>query len=173
MCNHQRRASGHQRPERILNERFALRVERACRFVQDQNRRVLQNRARDRHPLALSARQLHPALADERLVPLRQRLDEFRSVRQPGRPAHVRLGGARASDADVVGDRAMEHRRILRHVRDGASQRSLRHAIDRLSAHENLAALHVHEAQQQPRERRLAAARATDEANPGILINAQ
>ena len=61
---------------------------------------------------------------------------------------------------------AVEHRRILRHVGDDLPQRGLRHAIDRLAADaESRRVSTSDEAQQQPRQRRLAAARAADEAD--------
>ena len=82
-----------------------------------------------------------------------------------GGAAHVGVGRVRAADADVVGDRPMEHRRILRHVGNCAAERSLRHAIDRLPADEDVATLDVRKAQEQPRQGRLAAARSADEAH--------
>ena len=48
---------------------------------------VLQHRARDRDALALPAGQAHAALAQERLVALRQPRDEFIRQRQPWRHA--------------------------------------------------------------------------------------
>ena len=96
MRDHDRRPARHQRPERVLNERLALGVERARGLVEDQDRRVLQDRARDRDALALSAGELDAALADERVVAVRQRLDELGRVRELGGASHLRVGGARA-----------------------------------------------------------------------------
>ena len=47
-------------------KRLRLAVEARGRLVQDQDRRIGQEGARDRHPLALAARQLDAALADQR-----------------------------------------------------------------------------------------------------------
>ena len=47
-----------------------LRIERARRLVEDQDRRVLQQHAGDGDALALAAGQLHAALADVRVVGL-------------------------------------------------------------------------------------------------------
>jgi hypothetical protein len=52
-------------------------VERAGRLVEDQDRRVLEQRAGDGDALLLAARQLEPALADHRFIALRQRGDEM------------------------------------------------------------------------------------------------
>ena len=58
----------HQRDERGLDQRLVVRVERAGRFVEDQDARILEQHARDRQPLALAARELVAALADDRFV---------------------------------------------------------------------------------------------------------
>src|SRR4029079_9440098 len=97
---------------------FALGVERACRLVEDQNRRVLQDRACDRDPLALAPGKLDSALTPERVVAVGQRLDELRGVRERRGTADLLVGGLRPREADVVRDRAVEHRGILWHIRD-------------------------------------------------------
>ena len=58
----------HQRVEVLLDRRLDLGVERRGRLVEDQDRRVLQQDARDRDALPLSAGQLHAALADMGVV---------------------------------------------------------------------------------------------------------
>ena len=73
MGDHERRAADHQPVERVEDDRFGLRVDRRGRLVEDQDRRVLEERARDRDPLPLAAGQLRAALAEQRVVPLRQR----------------------------------------------------------------------------------------------------
>ena len=47
-----------------LDRAFVGRVERRGGLVEDQDRRVLEQRARDRHALLLAARELEAALAD-------------------------------------------------------------------------------------------------------------
>ena len=51
-----------------MDQRFVMGVERAGRFVEDQDARVLEQDARDRQPLALAARELVAALADDGVV---------------------------------------------------------------------------------------------------------
>ena len=84
--------SCHQRPKRLLNQGLALRVERAGGFVQDEDRRVLENRPRNRHALPLPARELHATLADQRLVTRRQGLDELGRMRETRGMAHLGIG---------------------------------------------------------------------------------
>ena len=91
-----RRALRHELFERLLHEQLALRVERARRLVEQQDRRILENRARDRDALPLPARQPRAALAEERVVALRQRAQEL-----------VRFGGTRRGfDLGIAGVRA-------------------------------------------------------------------
>ena len=56
--------------------RLGFGVERRGRLVEQQDRRVLQHRARDRDALPLPAREPHAVLADQRVVALRQFADE-------------------------------------------------------------------------------------------------
>ena len=68
-----RRAAAHRRFERGLDHPLAFGVERARRLVEQQQRRVLQHRARDRDALALAAREANAALAEEGPVAVGQR----------------------------------------------------------------------------------------------------
>ena len=86
------------RSSACLHQPLALRVERAGRFVEQQDRRILQHRARDGDALPLAARQAHASLAEERVVALaaaramnrrrrrRARRPRFRRRVAPGRP---------------------------------------------------------------------------------------
>ena len=66
--DHERRAAREQLRHRSLDQLLALRVEIARGLVENQDLRRGQDRARDREPLLLAARQLDAALADERVV---------------------------------------------------------------------------------------------------------
>ena len=61
----QRRAALHQPVERLLDHGLVLGVDGGERLVEDQDRRVPQERARDREALALAAGEPRPALADD------------------------------------------------------------------------------------------------------------
>ena len=71
--------------ERRLHVRLVLVVEVARRLVEDHDRRVLQQQARDREPLLLAAGQAVPALADDRGVPVGQRRDRVVDAGRRGR----------------------------------------------------------------------------------------
>ena len=62
--------------ERLLHGPLGLGVERRGRLVEHEDRRVAQDRARDRSPLLLAAREAVAALADDRVVALGQRRDQ-------------------------------------------------------------------------------------------------
>ena len=68
------RAAAHQRVHGVLDQGLRLAVETRGRLIEDQDRRIGQEGARDRDPLALAAGELHAALADQRGVALRQPL---------------------------------------------------------------------------------------------------
>jgi hypothetical protein len=164
--DHDRRPVRHQRPERVLDQRFALGIERTGGLVEDQDRRVLQDRARDRDALALAAGELDAALPDQGVVALGQELDELGRVGEPRGAAHLGVAGLRPREADVVRDRTVEHRGILRDVGEDLANRRLRDVGNRLAADEDLPALDVLETEQQPRDGGLAAARPADEPEP-------
>ncbi len=64
----QRRVAALARTQRIEDQPFRARVDRRQRIVEHQYRRVFQQRARKREPLALTAGQRHTAFADQRFV---------------------------------------------------------------------------------------------------------
>ena len=118
--DHDRRASARDALQGRLNLAFGKTVERRRRFVEDQNRRRLQHRARDGDPLLLAARKLEAPLADRRLIAKRQRADEPIDLRVLGRRDDVPLAGAVSPVADVVEERIVEQHRVLRHHADRA-----------------------------------------------------
>ena len=89
----------HQRAEARLDRGLDLAVERGGRLVEHQDRRVLEDHARDRDALALAAGELHAALADLGVVaapavPVLQVEDELVRMRE--------LRGARSISASVA-----------------------------------------------------------------------
>ena len=58
------RLARHQPVEALLDRRLDLRIERARRLVEDEDRRVLEEDAGDGDALALAAGELRAALAD-------------------------------------------------------------------------------------------------------------
>ncbi len=79
MGDHDGGAPGHEIVEPRLHQLLILGIERTRRFVEQQKRRIAQDRAGDREALALSTGQCRPAFADQCSVGIRQPLDELRS----------------------------------------------------------------------------------------------
>src|SRR4051812_37571299 len=76
--------TAHQHLERALNDRLTLDVERAGGFIQDQNARVLQQCARDRHALALPSGEVYAPLAEQRVIAVWKRANELVRMRRLG-----------------------------------------------------------------------------------------
>ena len=66
------RAPLHERPESVVDLLFDLDVDGARGIVEDQDRRVHEQRAGDGDPLALTTRERVAALADDRVVAARE-----------------------------------------------------------------------------------------------------
>ena len=86
--------SPHHAMERLLDGCFGLGIQGGCRLVKLQNRRVLKNHPRQRHPLPLSFTPRSPACA---LYPVRrlgipQAGNEFMRPSLSGGPDHLFLG---------------------------------------------------------------------------------
>ena len=113
--DHERRAALHQVREALLDQRLRLGVEARGRLVEDQDARVGEDGARDRHALALAARELDPALAHDRVVAVRERSanSSTRAMRQAARTCSSVASGPR--EGDVLADRAVEQERLLQH----------------------------------------------------------
>src|SRR5262245_20938060 len=88
--------------ERILNFFFRMAVEGAGRLVQDQDRRSLEDGARDGDALLFPTGQLKAALTDGGEIAIRQRLDEGVDLRHRPRLAHVLEGGVGPTVLNVV-----------------------------------------------------------------------
>ena len=63
--DHEERTVGRGRGEGLPQERLVAGVQAGGRLVQEQQRRAREQRAGDRQPLALPARQQHPLVADQ------------------------------------------------------------------------------------------------------------
>ena len=94
-------AADHGRFQRLLHQAFGFGVQRTGCLVEQQQRRVFQQRAGDRDALALAAGQAHATLAEERFVAVRQALDEFVGGRHFRRRDHFLVRGIGAAIADV------------------------------------------------------------------------
>ena len=119
MGNHQRGAVGHQFVESRLNMPLGFRVQRGRCLVQNQDRRVLQQRARNRDALPLAARQQHATLAHHGV----QALGHIRSkLRYVGTLCcsldQLTFASAQTAVGNVVGNGVVEQHHFLRHETD-------------------------------------------------------
>ena len=101
---------------------LAFGVERRGRLVEQQQRRIAQNGARDGDALALATRQRDAALADRRVESVRQRRDEGCGMGMLGGARDIGIGCAGSAEADIVAHRGREHHAVLRHQRDTRTQ---------------------------------------------------
>jgi len=155
----------HQVVERPLDLALGLRVEGARRLVQDQDGRVLQERAGDGDPLPLAAGEEPAPLPNPRLVTLRQRLDEAVRLGEPGGALHLRERHLWPAVGDVGADGVVEDQRLLRHERDLRAQAGERHLADVLAVDCDPAAGGIPEAGEQVRHGRLPAAGGADQGH--------
>ena len=100
--------------ERVLDFLLGVAVERGGRLVEHQDRRRLEDGARDGDALLLAARQLQPALADLGLVALRRNADEAVDLREPRGLLDFGVARLPAAVADVVADGVVEQHGVLR-----------------------------------------------------------
>ena len=115
-------AIAHQLDQRVPHLPLADRVEMRGRLVEDQYRRVLEEGARDRDALALSAGELDAALADTGLEPLGQSGDEVAECRAFEGLRDLRVAGPGLRQSNIGAQRIVEEVGILRHEGDAAAQ---------------------------------------------------
>ncbi len=172
--DHQRRASLHQRLERRLHVALRFGIERRSRLVQYQHRRILEQRARDRQPLALAARQLDAVLAHQRIESLRHLADEFHRVRGFGRGDDVRLAGvAHHAVRDIGRDAVVEEHDVLAHQRDVGAQAGERQRLQIVAVEQYAPAGRAVKTRHQIGERALAAAGCADQRHGFIGIDGE
>src|SRR5437870_4712572 len=82
-------------------------------LVEDKDRRVFQERARDADPLAFAAGEPRPALAQFFVVALRQSADEVMRVGGLGGGDDLLVGGVDPAVADIFLDRRRKQQRLL------------------------------------------------------------
>ena len=140
-------------------------VERRCRLVQQQDRRVLQNGARNRNPLFLPAGEFKAAFPHHGSVALRQFTNEFVDLGKPRRLPYRSIVAADAAIGDVVAHGIVEQHRILRNDADCGAQGRLGHIADILPIDRHAAIADIVKAKQDTRDGRLARTRRPDNGN--------
>ena len=123
--HHNRDPARTRLPQRSQHLRLAARVQRARRLVEQQDRRLLGQRPRERKPLPLPAAEggALPAAAGREAIGERE--DEVEDVRLPrggleegvvrGGEGRGGRGGVRHAEQDVVGQGAVEQMCVLGH----------------------------------------------------------
>ena len=152
-----------QPPQPLLDARLGVQVDVRGGLVEDEDARVGDQRAGERDQLALPGRELCAALADFRVVAVRQLGDEL--LGSDRRRGLADLLGARAGppEGDVLGDRAREQERLLRHDPHLRAQRAARDLAQVVAVDEHAARGRVVEARDELGHRRLAGAGRADE----------
>nr|GEU28155.1 hypothetical protein [Tanacetum cinerariifolium] len=106
--DHQRRAAFRDFLQLRLDRLLRFRVERRRGLVEDQDRRILEQGAGNRHALLFAARQFQSPLADHGVVTVGQALDEIVDRRRACDRHDVVMRGARFAVGDVVRDGVVE-----------------------------------------------------------------
>ena len=135
--------------EGVLDRPLSSGVHRRGGLVEDENRRVFQQCAGNRHPLLFAAGQAVAAFAHHGVVTVGQGRDEVVDVRRPSRPFDLLVAGIGTGIAQVLADRGMKQKRLLIDHADVFAQRLQRQVahIDAVDAH--LAGAHVVQAWRQ------------------------
>src|SRR6266700_2337776 len=118
MGDYNRGAIFHQAFERLLHQVFAFIVERTGRLVKDQQAWIAQQGPCNGNTLTLSTRKLHSALADQRVVPLRQVLDKFARIGCSRHCFDLSLGRRQSPVDNIFANSSTEEDRLLEHDAD-------------------------------------------------------
>src|ERR1700704_6723495 len=138
---------------------FGFRIERSGCLVEQDDRRILDQGARDGDPLALAARELEPMFTDHRVVTGRECRDEIVRMCSPCGGRDFGRAGVWLSEGDVVAHRSAEQEYVLADVADLTAQGAPGYCRDVLPVDGDRAAFNIIGAQHQVENGRLAAAR--------------
>src|ERR1043166_5978037 len=83
VSDYERRPLLEQPFQRLLNDRFGVRIHRTCRLVENQDARVGDQSARDAHELALSLTQIGAPLSHLRLEAFLQPHENVMTAERP------------------------------------------------------------------------------------------
>lgn len=146
--------------------------ERRC-FVQDDDGRVFQDRARDGYALAFAAGKKAPCLAGGSAVAAREAFHEFVATCGAGGARDFLVGRLWLSEADVVPDGGIEEEIVLLHEADEFGKLVERHVSHVRAAHRHGAGIDVPVSGDKPRKRGLARPRWPDECGERPLGHRQ
>ena len=153
----------HQLCQRRHHQRLCFGVQRRRGLVEDQQPRVLQQRARNRNALALATRQFGAALAEQGVVARWQFGDEAVGVRGDRGGHDLFPAGVGPAIGDVVGHAQRQDERVLQHRRDLAAQAGQLRQAQVLAVDQHAPLPRVDKPQCQRGQRRLAGTAAADQ----------
>src|ERR1700733_11443369 len=158
-------APTHDRAHVVLNDPFALVVERRGRFIENQNPWIGHQGPGDGDALTLAAREIGAAFLNHRVVALRQLGDEFVRAREARRVHHHYAWHGGIAERNILVDGAVEKKVLLQHDPDLPAQPTGIElgGVDAVDHH--LAGLRAIKALDQLGEGGLARPRRTDDAN--------
>ena len=137
MRNHDNCAAAAELLHNLGDSRLILAVERGGDLVQQQDRGVLNEGARDRNPLPFTAGQFQTAVPNLGVPAVGQLLDHTVEARQSRGPVKLVVGRLGFSHAHVLADGCVKQVNLLEHHRDLTHQRlrvELPH-VNRRAAH--------------------------------------
>src|SRR5439155_4209599 len=149
--------------ERLLDQKLRLGIEIRGRFVEKEERGVLEDGPRDRDPLPLPSREAQPAIADFRIVPRRHLADEAVGVRGERGAADRLPIGLHHAVGDVARHGVVEQQGILRHDPHHPPERSHVVVGQVVAVEEDSAFGWIVETRDEVHERRFARAARPDE----------
>jgi len=132
---------------------LGLRIQPACRLVEQQHGKARRDGARERDPLTLTSGDGSPARPQARGS---QRIGEVLGTERLERPASI---DAMGPERDIRGQRIRQEGRLLRHPGERSSGRPGWRTAQRDAVEENLSPGGRVEAQQRAQQGRLAGAR--------------
>src|SRR5580765_5051992 len=150
--------AGDGRAQIVDEHPLGLGVDRRQRVVEHEDAGTRDQRPSERDALALSTGQIDAALADQRVVAVRQLVGELVDAGRSARGEHVVPGDVRPSGGEVVAQRNGEEDRTLRDDRHGGAQLGDRYVTGVDATDEDVPARRIVEAGQEVEQRRLAGA---------------
>lgn len=122
VCHHDRRPSGHQLLQSLLNPLFCLGVDICRRLVQNQDRRVKRQSPGEGKELSLTCRESGSPFGHPFMILSRQPLDEVVCVDLMGCLPYGLVADFFLAQPDIAGDISGKQEYILLHLSDGGAQ---------------------------------------------------
>src|SRR5215211_4937337 len=115
MCDHKRRPIIHHTIDGLLDKLFGLGIDRACRFIEDEDGRIECESTSERDQLFLPDRQTGAPFAHLKLVFSVKLADEIVSPHFLGSPPDLSTVDVLSAEANIVFDRTAEKEDVLQH----------------------------------------------------------